>query len=286
MADLLFIGSPRPSDWNDLSVPGARAYFYEAGTTNPTTVWQNEAGTIPHASPVEADGYGVFPAIFVTDDVDVDAQAPDGESLPGYPRRAVRASAPASAAVGVSFAPTEAIPAVNVQEAIETAQANMEAATAPLESIGVTGQALINAATQDAGRTALGLGTASTLAATLEATGIAAEDDDAHVPTNAAVKDYVDARALGAGQVWDEVTRTHSTAYQNTTGRTIVVQAVNWQNDPPRDFQVSPNGSGWMAIGQTGNPAGWATHVTMIIPPGWRWRCNGSATVGSTLQLS
>lgn len=286
MADLLFIGSPRPSDWNDLSVPGARAYFYEAGTTNPVTVWQNEAGTIPHPSPVEADGYGVFPAIFVNDDVDVDAQTPDGESLPGYPRRAVRASAPASSAIGVSFAPTDELPALNVQAAIEAAQSNMETATAPLDDLGATGQALINAGTQAAGRTVLGLGSSATMTATDEAAGIASADDDTHVPTNAAVKNYVDSHTLGAGQEWSSVTRAADTVYTNSTGRTIVVQAVNWQNNPPRDFQISPPTTDWMAIGMTGVPLGWGTHVTMIIPAGWKWRCNGSATVGSTLQLS
>lgn len=123
MADLLHIGI-RPTDWNDESVPGALAYFYEAGTTNEIAVWQDAAGTIPHASPIEADGYGAFPDIYAVEDADVDVQTVDGESLPGYPRRAVRASAPASSAAGVSFAPTEEIPETDVQEAIEKVEEN------------------------------------------------------------------------------------------------------------------------------------------------------------------
>jgi microcystin-dependent protein len=45
-------------------VEGAVAYFYNAGTTTPRTVYQDAAG-IEHANPVEALGDGNFPAIYV-----------------------------------------------------------------------------------------------------------------------------------------------------------------------------------------------------------------------------
>lgn len=148
MADLLYFGM-RPTDWNDASVPGALAYFYDAGTTNPLSTWQDAAGSVPHPSPVVADGYGVFPDVYVTADADVDVQNEDGESLPGYPRRAVRASSPASSAEGVSFAPTPEVPETDVQNAIEHVQSN-------LENLGGTGMLAKTAAGDFVGRTITG----------------------------------------------------------------------------------------------------------------------------------
>lgn len=148
MADLLYFGV-RPTDWDDASVPAARAYFYEAGTTNPLATWQDAAGTIPHASPVVADGYGAFPEVYATADADVDVQTEDGESLPGFPRRAVRASAPSASAAGVSFSPTAEIPETNVQEAIESVQDN-------IEGLGGTGVLVKRASGEFIGRTLTG----------------------------------------------------------------------------------------------------------------------------------
>jgi len=45
--------------------PGAKAYFFEAGTTTPRTTYTDAALTTPHTHPVLADGNGRFPAIFL-----------------------------------------------------------------------------------------------------------------------------------------------------------------------------------------------------------------------------
>lgn len=42
---------------------GAKAYFYDEGTSTPQTVYTTGALDIPHDSPVAADPRGMFPAI-------------------------------------------------------------------------------------------------------------------------------------------------------------------------------------------------------------------------------
>lgn len=44
---------------------GARLYFYASGTTTPLDTYSDDALTIPNTNPVEADQYGIFPAIFL-----------------------------------------------------------------------------------------------------------------------------------------------------------------------------------------------------------------------------
>lgn len=69
------------------AVPNAKAYFFLAGTSTPTTVYADVALTIPLTQPVVADANGVFPEIFLTPGVayKVDVQTSAGVSLPGYP---------------------------------------------------------------------------------------------------------------------------------------------------------------------------------------------------------
>ena len=52
-------------DSNGNVYPGAKRYFYDNGTTNTRTIWQDNGKTIEHANPVVADGAGVFPQIFI-----------------------------------------------------------------------------------------------------------------------------------------------------------------------------------------------------------------------------
>ena len=44
---------------------GAKAYFYQSGTTTPITTYTTAALTVPHANPVVADANGVFAPIFI-----------------------------------------------------------------------------------------------------------------------------------------------------------------------------------------------------------------------------
>lgn len=46
-------------------LPGAKAYFFESGTTTPQDVYSDSGLTTPHTNPVVADSAGVFPAIYL-----------------------------------------------------------------------------------------------------------------------------------------------------------------------------------------------------------------------------
>lgn len=52
-------------DQNDRVAAGAKAYFYQAGTLSPLTVYTDSALTVPHAHPVVANGNGVFAAVYL-----------------------------------------------------------------------------------------------------------------------------------------------------------------------------------------------------------------------------
>lgn len=49
---------------------GAKANFYSGGTTTPITVYRDNDLSTPHPNPLETDGNGVFPAVFL-DEADV-----------------------------------------------------------------------------------------------------------------------------------------------------------------------------------------------------------------------
>lgn len=46
-------------------LPGAKLYFYATGTSNPQDVYEDIGLTTPHSQPVEANGAGRFPAIYL-----------------------------------------------------------------------------------------------------------------------------------------------------------------------------------------------------------------------------
>jgi hypothetical protein len=52
-------------DANGKTYPGAKAYFYDASTGDPITVYREYSLATPHTNPVEADGNGVFPGVFI-----------------------------------------------------------------------------------------------------------------------------------------------------------------------------------------------------------------------------
>lgn len=64
MADLIINPVWQATDGNGDPVPGALATFYNSGTTSPQVVYSDDDLTIPHPTPVVANGNGVFPAIF------------------------------------------------------------------------------------------------------------------------------------------------------------------------------------------------------------------------------
>jgi hypothetical protein len=46
-------------------MPGARLYFFDAGTTSPQTTFADAARTAAHPHPIEADGFGKWPAVYL-----------------------------------------------------------------------------------------------------------------------------------------------------------------------------------------------------------------------------
>lgn len=57
-------------DVNGKPIVGARSFFYAGGTTTPITVYQDYGQTTPHPNPLETDGYGRFPAVYLDEEDD------------------------------------------------------------------------------------------------------------------------------------------------------------------------------------------------------------------------
>lgn len=75
----------RVQDENGNPVPGAKAYFYQPGTTTPITVYQDSSLTTPHATPVVADANGTFDPVYYNGSYKVTVTDADDAVLPGYP---------------------------------------------------------------------------------------------------------------------------------------------------------------------------------------------------------
>lgn len=57
-------------DVNGRPIVGAKAFFYAGGTTTPITVYQDYGQTTPHPNPLNTDGFGRFPAVYLDEDDD------------------------------------------------------------------------------------------------------------------------------------------------------------------------------------------------------------------------
>lgn len=65
MTSWAYISHTKLTNSDGVPYIGAKAYFYDAGTTTPRTVYSDSALTVPRTQPVEADSSGKFPAIYV-----------------------------------------------------------------------------------------------------------------------------------------------------------------------------------------------------------------------------
>jgi hypothetical protein len=136
MSDLIDV-SP-PGQLSNDTLAGARAFFYNAGTTTLRTVFADEAETVPHPSPLVADADGLFPQAFVSGGpVKVVMQDSAGATLYTMDP-AIKVASAGQGASQVSFTPTLALPFTNVQAAIEGAAASAAAGFTPF-GLGVTG---------------------------------------------------------------------------------------------------------------------------------------------------
>lgn len=338
MAELLLFTPERAVDLNGVPIYGAKAYFYAAGTTDPLTVYADADMTIPHPSPLVANGMGVWPQVFCDQPATVTVTDASDVVQSGYPMT-LAASVPAgdSAASGVSFNPTAEIPATNVQAAIEQVQLNLVEPLADF-GLGVTGDGplLLNINATD---TASGVYRVSGSTTGTFPTGVTAADVTMvefwrSTATNARMYLYAGSMiyhrqlntswqtwreviilnasssrgdtiykgestwvrlakgtegqilrqgadnpewggdAPGYGQSWSTPSRSSGTSYTNSTGRSIQVAITIGTTGT---VQASVDGSSWVTVGEaSGSDADRRNTVSMIIPPGHRYRATGT----------
>jgi hypothetical protein len=99
------------------------------------------------------------------------------------------------------------------------------------------------------------------------------------------VKAYVDGQALGVGQTWQDVSasRTHSTSYQNTTGRPIEV-AVGSNNLVSAIMQISTDNVNWVTVGRVASTAS-QTSAHFTVPHLSYYRSDNSFSIAFWSEL-
>lgn len=285
MSDIVSFLPVRAVDANGSPVSGAKAYFYDTGTTTPITVYANEAETTAHPSPLVANSSGIFDPVYRSGKtIKVLVTDADDVTLPGYPiDPVITVGASDSSASEIGFSPTNDIAATNVQAAVEAVQGNLNA-------LGITaaGEALINDASAADQRTTLGLGTAA-VAGLLDEDDMAS-DSAVNVPSQQSTKAYVDnenAKNIGQGQTWTDVSasRSMSTSYQNTTDNPIMVAVVTQGNNSDY-WEVSSDNSTWHVVGIL-TSGGVSHNASFIVPVNHYYRGNatGTASAISWLEL-
>lgn len=139
MPDLLNFNPVRALDLNGDSVSGAQVRFYKSGTSIPITVYADE-GTTAHPSPLVANSEGIWPDVYYSGDGQVKAVVTDADDASLYEIDPVRRiSTATSAASGISFSPTEANDATDVQGAIANVDARIDLAADQTRAITGTG---------------------------------------------------------------------------------------------------------------------------------------------------
>lgn len=111
----------------------------------------------------------------------------------------------------------------------------------------------------------------------------AASTDTTQIATTAFAQDAIDAKALGVGQTWQDVSgsRAQNTSYQNTTGKPIVVH-IWGGGSATTGLQVSTDNSTWVNVGR-----GEANYdsITVIVPDQHYYRMTAGYTSSSWVEL-
>ncbi len=159
MADRIILA--RATDSNGDIVSGAKATFFEDGTSTPLTVYSDEAATTPVSPPLLADSEGVFAATFTTEPVKVIVTDTSDVNLPGFPSDPHPISqASGTGASAITFSPISGNAATDVQAAIKVVTDLWNAVT-------TYGKSIIAAADKAAARVVLGIGASSHTAGTI-----------------------------------------------------------------------------------------------------------------------
>lgn len=141
-----------------------------------------------------------------------------------------------------------------------------------------------NALKQNATETTTGV---VELATTTEAANGTASDV---VVTPAGLNSHRNSNVLGWNQTWQDVLttpgRTHSTSYQNTTGRPIQVAIAADATSTERAFQVSIDNITWVNIGRFAEGTSLRqNNMFAIIPPSYYYRISGAASIDFWAEL-
>lgn len=131
MASNVFFPPNKASDANGNPKSGAKAYFFDTGTTSPQGVFADVGLTTPHAVPLVADAAGVFADVFTNGSVALKVNVTDAADvqLPGYPIDPAISQDFGAGAGGVSFAPTADLSSTTTQDAIEEVDAKVRLLT-------------------------------------------------------------------------------------------------------------------------------------------------------------
>lgn len=91
--------------------------------------------------------------------------------------------------------------------------------------------------------------------------------------------------SIGIGQTWQDMTasRVLGTSYQNTTGRPIQLAVTFSGNNSIHTFQISPDGTTWYNVGNTGGNFDGKLLVSVIVTDGGFYRL--TRTDGSTTSI-
>lgn len=277
------------NDASGTPIPEGTVTFYKAGTTSQVTIYADGDYTTPLANPLTADGAGRIVPVYYNGSSLVDAVIRKADPTGGGVgtgalvdrlENIAKFSTSASGAASITRTPTAENNKTNVQEAIDQNASQIASNADEVRAISKGGT---GASTKAGARSNLGLGDIAT-------TNIIDEDDmssnsASRAPSQQSVKAYVDANAmLGIGQTWQDMSgsRSVSTAYTNSTGRTITV-AIDYDNTASVPIQVREAGGSWLTIGNTSSIAGGI--CTFPVPDGNEYRVNGSTGLNGWLEL-
>lgn len=113
---------------------------------------------------------------------------------------------------------------------------------------------------------------------------------DTRAPTQQSVKAYVDAipSGIGVGQTWQNVTgsRAAGTAYQNTTGKPIMVH-IQTASSSTTGLSISTTGAytGEQVEVFTGDSSGFTKTISVIVPDDHYYRLDSGGSFGNWSEL-
>lgn len=199
-------------------------------------------------------------------------------------------TAPSGTRAGMLWLDTSANPPVlrirNAGDSGWIALGTIDAAGFQLAGTTAAGRTLIGAANAGAQRTALGLGALATGTKASHRVSNPLNTDTtpwlwAGEDLAAAVVAHAPDNGIGVGQTWQDVTanRSSGVAYQNTTGRSIMVIT---HGTGSASLQVSNDGENWMVLGNWAN--NYYQRQSMIVPPSWYYQRSG-LNVGAWMEL-